>query len=99
MASYLDTGHLQIVNGVRDTVLELVFNSRCTQEEEIFLNKFSGFIKCFTATIDGCSRLIIDGDPLLVFLLGDISTSNAERAKTVSGVFLWHTVSAIQASI
>ena len=68
------------MNGVRDAILELVLNSSCSQEEKIFLNKLSSLIKCFTTTVDGSGGLIIDGHPLLVFLLGDISASDAKSA-------------------
>jgi hypothetical protein len=84
----LDASHLESMDRIWNSVLQLVFNCRRTEEEHFLLNDFSRLIQSFTATIDCLCRLIIDRGPFLVLLLWYISVREAESSQSFSSVFL-----------
>lgn len=84
----LDASHLEGMDRIRDSILQLVFNCCRTEEEHFLLNDFSRLIQRFPATIDCLCRLIIDRGPFLVLLLWYISVGEAECSQPISSVFL-----------
>ena len=88
MPTNLDTGHLECVNGIRNTILEFVLNSSGAQEEHILLDYLRSLIQGLTTTVDGCGSLVIDRNPFPVFGLRDISIGDTECPKSFSSVIL-----------
>jgi len=84
----LDTSHLESMNRIWNSFLQLVFNCRRTEEEHFLLNDFSRLIQRVAATIDRLRRLIIDRGPFLVLLLWYIPVGEAECSQSISSIFL-----------
>lgn len=84
----LDASHLESMDRIGNSFLQLVLDRRRAEEEHVLLDDFSRLIQSFTATIDCLCRLIIDRGPFLVLLLWYISVGEAECSQPISSVFL-----------
>lgn len=77
------------MDGIGDTVLQLVLNSGSAQQEQVPLNELSGLVQCFATSVDCSSSFVVDLDPLLVFLLRNLAICDAERTQTFRSVILF----------
>lgn len=87
-ATHLDTRHLQRMDRLWDTLLELVLDSSRTKQEHIPLDKLRSVVERLPTSVDRRSRLVVDGRPLAVFRLGNIARSDTERPQTIRRIIL-----------
>lgn len=78
-ATYLDTSHLESVDRIRYTFLQLVFDGGGTEQEHILLDELRGLVQSITAAVDSRGSLVIDSDPLTVFRFRNVTRGNAKR--------------------
>ena len=88
MSTYLDTGLLKGVDGVRHTVLELVLDGGRSEEEQVLLNQLGHVIECISSAGDLRSSSVVQLEPLAVLLLRDLAHSETERPQSFRGVVL-----------
>ena len=84
----LDTGHLQRMNGIWNTILELIFNGSRAQQEHILLDDLRSFIQSFTASIYSRSCPVVDRYPFPIFSFRNITVGDAKGSKTLSSIVL-----------
>lgn len=85
---HLNPSHLQRMYRIRHAILELIFDSRCPEQEHILLDQLRSTVKGFRPSVDCCSRLLIYGGPLTVLDFRDVAVGNAKRAQPFGCIFL-----------
>mmetsp|Transcript_16366 Transcript_16366/g.22691 ORF Transcript_16366/g.22691 Transcript_16366/m.22691 type:complete len:297 (+) Transcript_16366:387-1277(+) len=79
----IHVGFSQVSNGIWDTILQLVFNSCGTDEDEFLLDQLGDFFHLVLSVFDACIgfvKLLIPGG---VFLWVQVAVSAAESSQTI----------------
>ncbi|GKT53098.1 hypothetical protein ColTof3_00437 [Colletotrichum tofieldiae] len=84
---HLDTGLLERVDGLRDTVLKTILNSCSSEKVKVVLNDLGRLVQLVcTVTANGGAGLFKYLEPFLELLLGNFTHRKAERSETLGGV-------------
>src|ERR1700685_2659301 len=67
------------------TLLKLIFQSSCTEDEKRMLQQGAGLVDLLLTILDSIGRGIICSRPCQILLLRNVSISNAKRAQTIIG--------------